>query len=80
MALAAALAPLHINPGRYEIKDTTLDLYVTMAAGYYVVFDTSRSPTGEVGDLKTLLTFMASQHKTAAQYIDLRISGRAYFQ
>ncbi len=76
--VATALASLELNPTRYEVKDTTLDLYVTTNKGYQLIFDTSRSAGDEVSDLRALLGFLKG--KAPAQYIDLRIAGKAYYK
>ncbi len=76
--LAQALNALKLNPTRYEVKDTTLDLYVTTNKGYQLIFDTSRSAQDEVRDLQALLGFLNG--KVPAQYIDLRITGKAYYK
>ena len=78
--LAAGLTGAKVPVTRYEVKDTTLDLYVTTAKGYKLIFDTSRPADEEVNDLKTLLGFLSRQNKAPAEYIDLRIAGKAYYK
>ncbi len=78
--LNQALPGLALGQLRYEVKDTTLDLYVSTGKGYQVIFDTSRDANQEVSDLRTLLTFLSHQGKTPSQYIDLRIAGKAYYK
>jgi cell division septal protein FtsQ len=65
---------------KYEIKDTTLDLYLSTNRGYQLILDTSRPVGDEVTDLKAVLANLKLTNKTPAQYIDLRISGRAYYK
>lgn len=77
---AAAMARLKLGPIKLEIKDTTLDLYATTPAGYQLIFDTSRSSVDEVADLKAILGALAAQKKQPAQYIDLRVVGKAYYK
>jgi len=77
---AAAMARLKLGPTKLEVKDTTLDLYATTPAGYQLIFDTSRSSADEVADLQTILAALATQKKQAAQYIDLRVVGKAYYK
>ena len=81
-----ALEVAHLLPNaglsatRYEVKDTTLDLYVTTNKGYQLILDTSRPAADEISDLKTLLGFMAKQGKTPTQYINLQVPGKAYYK
>jgi len=76
--VSQALPGLKITPARYEVKDTTLDLYVTTAKGYQLVLDTSRSSQDELAQLQALLAYLKNQ--TPSQYIDLRIAGKAYYK
>jgi cell division septal protein FtsQ len=78
--LAAGLAEAKVGATRLEVKDTTLDLYVTTNKGYQLIFDTSRPAAEELSDLKTLLSFLTKQNKAPASYIDLRIAGKAYYK
>jgi cell division septal protein FtsQ len=77
--VAAALPKLGIGVTGFTIADTTSEVYVATNKGYQLKFDTTREVGEELGDLKGVLTTLASQHKTASQYIDLRIAGKAYY-
>lgn len=77
--LNQALIALKLNPSRYEVKDTTLDLYVTTNKGYQLIVDTSRKASDEVNDLQALLGFLKGK-PAPSQYIDLRIAGKAYYK
>jgi cell division septal protein FtsQ len=63
-----------------EVKDTTLDLDVSTSKGYKLIFDTSRSVLSEMHDLKAVQGVLTSSGKVPASYVDLRISGRAYWE
>ncbi len=63
-----------------RITDTTSEIYVTTNKGYGLKFDTTRRVEEGLGDLKSVLTTLASQKKTPMEYIDLRISGKAYWK
>ena len=63
-----------------RVPDTTSELYVVTNRGYYLKFDTTRSSSEQVGDLKIVLDTLARQKKTPAEYIDLRIAGKAYYK
>jgi cell division septal protein FtsQ len=79
-SIAEGLSAAKLSATRYEVRDTTLDLYVTTNKEYQLIFDTGRDAAGQIGDLKTLLGFLASQKKTPTAYIDLRIAGKAYYK
>lgn len=78
--LAPVLVRLGLAPSRYEVKETTLDLYVTTNRNYRLILDTSRPAGEQVADLQTLLGFLARQGKAPVEYIDLRITGKAYYK
>jgi len=78
--LAPQLAALGLGPVQYHVQDTTLDLTVTTSKNYRLILDTSRAAGDEMADLKTLLGFLNKQGKTPAEYIDLRIAGKAYYK
>ena len=61
-----------------RVQDTTFDLYVQTNKGYQLIFDTTRPAADEVADLKTVEKTLGA--KVPAQYIDMRIAGKAYYQ
>jgi cell division septal protein FtsQ len=63
-----------------SISDTTLDLTVGTSKGYNLIFDTSRTVDSEISDLKAVQALMLTQKATPTKYIDLRITGRAYWE
>jgi cell division septal protein FtsQ len=65
---------------KVEVKETTVDLYVTTNKGYQLIFDTSRNASDELADLKGVMALITSQKKTPTAYIDLRIPNKAYFK
>lgn len=75
-----ALAATGITVTRFDIKDTTLDLSAQTNKGYKLLFDTSRGAEEEVADLRAVQRLLASQKKVPAEYIDLRIAGKAYYK
>jgi hypothetical protein len=79
-ALAQALPGLKLTSTKYEIKDTTYDLYVSTTAGYRLILDTGRAAGDQAGDIDTMLRFLVKQRKHPAEYIDLRVPGRAYYK
>jgi cell division septal protein FtsQ len=78
--LAPALGGAGYGVSGMEVKDTTLDLTVTTDKGYRLVFDTSRPVEEEIADLKAVARTLAAQKRTPAEYIDLRIAGKAYYK
>ncbi len=75
-----ALAASGIGVSRLDIKDTTLDLTAQTNKGYKILFDTSRTVGEELSDLKAVQTLLTTQKKAPAEYIDLRIAGKAYYK
>ncbi|HEY2004490.1 MAG TPA: cell division protein FtsQ/DivIB [Candidatus Saccharimonadia bacterium] len=63
-----------------DIKDTTFDLTASTNKGYKLIFDTSRPVTDELNDLKSVQALLTAQKTAPAQYLDLRIAGRAYWK
>lgn len=74
------LSQLGIGVGELAVKETTLDLYVRTQTGYMIIFDTSRPVGEEIADLKTVRAALAAQRATPAEYIDLRVAGKAYYK
>jgi cell division septal protein FtsQ len=84
VAFVTALVPA-LNAEGYgvqsmDVKDTTLDLSVATNKGYRLIFDTGRGVEEEMVDLRAVKALLANQKKTPAEYIDLRISGKAYYR
>jgi cell division septal protein FtsQ len=78
--MVPALAGMGITVTRLDIKETTLDLTAQTNKGYRLLFDTSRTVGEELSDLRSVLALLASQKRAPAEYIDLRIAGKAYFK
>lgn len=75
-----ALASSGIGVTRLDIKDTTLDLTAQTNKGYRILFDTGRGVAEELADLKAVQGLLATQKRTPAEYIDLRVAGKAYYK
>jgi cell division septal protein FtsQ len=78
--LVPALAGQGIRVTHLDVKDTTYDLTVATDKPYKLIFDTSRTAGEEVSDLKSVLALLNAQHKVPAEYIDVRIAGKAYYK
>jgi cell division septal protein FtsQ len=78
--LAPALKGVGVGVTGLSVKDTTLDLSVKTDKGYRLIMDTSREVGEQVNDLKAVLNLLAAQKKAPAEYIDLRIAGKAYYK
>jgi cell division septal protein FtsQ len=76
--LLANLPSTGLSATGLRVQDTTFDLYVKTNKGYQLIFDTTRPAADEIADLKTVLHTLAG--KAPTQYIDMRISGKAYYQ
>lgn len=65
---------------KIQVKETTIDLYVTTDKGYQLIFDTSREAAPQIADLRGVVATLASQKRTPTAYIDLRIPNKAYWK
>lgn len=84
VAFVADVSPKIVASGykiaKIEVRETTIDLYVTTDKGYQLIFDTSRSAVDEIADLRGVQATLASQKRTPTAYIDLRIPNKAYWK
>jgi cell division septal protein FtsQ len=78
--IVPALAAVGIGVTRLDIKDTTLDLTAQTNKGYKLFFDTGRTVMEELSDLRAVQALLVAQKRTPAEYIDLRIAGKAYYK
>lgn len=62
-----------------SIPETTSELDVKTTGGYVVKFDTTGGVEEQISSLKTVLTTLSRIQKKPAQYIDLRVPGKAYY-
>lgn len=75
-----ALLASGIKSTKLEVKDTTVDLYITTDKNYQLIFDTSRPAADEIVDLKSVLATLTVQKRIPTTYIDLRIPSKAYYK
>lgn len=75
------LLPKHgLQVTNLKVSASTTEVYAIVNQGYYIKFDTTREASSEVGDLTKVLALLKSQNKKPAEYIDLRIEGKAYYK
>lgn len=67
----------NIKPTYFEIPQTTFDLYLYTEAGFYVKFNSMRSSTKQLENLKKVLV---EKRSDVHEYVDLRIDGWAYYK
>ena len=65
---------------KFEIKDTTTELFVTTQEGYVIRLDSTRPASEQITDLVTVLDLLKQQGKKPLEYIDLRINGKAFYK
>ncbi|MSR68279.1 FtsQ-type POTRA domain-containing protein [Candidatus Saccharibacteria bacterium] len=70
----------NLGPEKIYITDTTKELIVKTAAGYEIKFNTSVDPESQLRSLKAAIDLLSSQGKQVKEYIDLRVSGRAFYR
>ncbi len=59
---------------------STSEVEARVGQGYALKLDASRGVDDELGDLKLVLTQLQKLGQTPAQYIDMRVAGRAYYK
>lgn len=62
-----------------SVPDSTSELDVKTKTGYVVKFGASADVAEQLASLKTVLATLARLQKKPAQYIDLRVPGKAYY-
>lgn len=67
----------NIKPVGFEIPDTTFDVNLKTEAGFYVKFNTMRSSTKQLENLKKILV---EKRQDIHEYVDLRIDGWGYYK
>lgn len=78
--LYKALPERNIKATKFEIKDTTTELFVTTQDGYVIRLDSTRPVGEQMTDLVTVLDLLKQQGKKPLEYIDLRINGKAFYK
>lgn len=67
----------NIKPTIFSVNETTFDVNLATDAGFYVKFDTMRSSTKQLENLKKVLV---AKRQDILEYVDLRIDGWAYYK
>lgn len=63
-----------------SVVDTTSELNVGLEDGYLVRFDTTREAGEQLRSLNLVLAELKKQGKKPAEYVDLRVEGKAYYK
>lgn len=67
----------NIKPTYFEVPQTTFDVYLYTEAGFFVKFNSMRSSSKQLENLKKVLV---EKRGDVTQYVDLRIDGWAYYK
>lgn len=67
----------NIDPDTFFVEETTVDLNLKTKNGYFIKFDTLRSPEQQIKNLKLVLIDKKNDIK---EYVDLRVNGWAYYK
>ena len=67
----------NIKPTYFEVPQTTFDVYLYTEAGFYVKFNSMRSSTKQLENLKKVLV---EKRESIKEYVDLRVDGWAYYK
>lgn len=78
--IAGQLPAMGYEVGEMIVPETTSEINVKTGKGIVIKFDTTRSATEELADLKAVLSELSKAKKTPTQYIDLRIEHKAYYK
>lgn len=78
--LTAGLKKARVEFDNLFVPETTSEIFVHTKAGYILKFDATRSVDDQVVDLTAVLDALAKQKKKPAEYIDLRVSGKAFYK
>lgn len=69
-----------IDYDKIFVSETTSELNVQTKQGYTIKFSTLADPGSQTRALKAALELIQQQNKKASSYIDLRVSGRAFYK
>lgn len=78
--LTAAAGDLPLKLVAIRIATSTSEVVGATDRPFVVKFATTRSARGQVRDLKLVLAELKQLGKTPAEYIDLRVAGKAYYK
>lgn len=78
--LTTGLAARGVGITKLKVGQTTLDLTVETNKTYQLLFDTTRPAGDELKDYDAVAKSATAQKKPVTEYIDLRISGKAYYK
>ena len=65
---------------QYSVAETTSELNVKINGGYTIRFNTSDSADSQLRSLTATLDLLKSQNKAPLEYLDLRVTGRAFYK
>jgi cell division septal protein FtsQ len=70
----------NLGPDQLSIAETTSEMTAKTNSGYDIRFNTSENAEVQLRALGATLESLKSQNKKPSQYIDLRVSGRAFYK
>jgi cell division septal protein FtsQ len=62
------------------VSETTSELNVKLKDGYIIKFNTSDTADSQIKSLAATLALIKSQNKKPSEYIDLRVTGKAFYK
>ncbi|HVE80842.1 MAG TPA: FtsQ-type POTRA domain-containing protein [Candidatus Dormibacteraeota bacterium] len=78
--LASRLPETKLTITEMQVPETTSEIHVKTSKGFVIKFDTTRPAGEQIQDLQAVLSHLAAQKKSPAEYIDLRIEQKAYYK
>lgn len=67
----------NVEPGKFSVTETTVDVFLETNKGYYIKFNSLRSSQKQLENLKKVLIEKGDK---ISEYVDLRIDGWAYYK
>ena len=69
-----------INIKGYSIPESISEIHITSESGYVIKFDTTRGAEEQAEALRVVMSELTRLGRKPAEYIDLRIAGKAYYK
>lgn len=79
-AISKVLQENNLGPSEFFVRETTGELNAKTTQGYDIKFDTTTDPEIQARALQSILDHLKSSNKKPAEYIDMRIIGKAFYR
>lgn len=79
-AINKVLQDNNLGPSEFYVRETTGELNAKTTSGYDIKFDATTDPASQARALQAILDNLKASNKKPSEYIDLRISGKAFYR